>query len=86
MKEKTGLWKKQSKKGNSYYGGKIKIGDKEYTIAVFKNNKEKDTQPDLMLYLNEKEVEKTSYTVDEIVNSEEFAKGTEEITDEDIAF
>ena len=85
MKEKTGLWKKQSKKGNSYYGGKIKIGDKEYNIAVFKNNKEKDTQPDLMLYLNEKEVEKTSYTTDEIVY-EDFGNSTNEISDEDLAF
>lgn len=86
MKEKTGLWKKQSKKGNDYYSGKIKIEGQEYTIALFKNNKNKDTQPDLMLYLNKAEKEKTSFTVDEIVNAEEFGKGTEEIKDEDIAF
>lgn len=85
MKIKTGLWKKESKKGTNYYSGKIKLGDKEYNLAIFKNNKEKDTQPDLMLYLNEKEVEKTSYTKDEVVYAD-FGNSTDEISDEDLAF
>lgn len=87
MKIKTGLWKTESKKGNNYYKGKIKINNTDYTIAVFKNeNKKSDTSPDLMIYLDEKESVKTSYTVDEIVNAEEFGKGTENISDDDIAF
>lgn len=89
MKEKTGLWKRKSKKGNDYYSGKLRIAAEEYSIALFKNDKDKDSQPDLMLYINKIEdikKEKTSYTVDEIVNSEEFAKGTEDISDEDLAF
>lgn len=87
MKEKTGLWKTESKKGNSYYKGKIKIEGKEYTLAVFKNeNKKSETSPDIMLYVEEKQKEKTSYTVDEIVNSEEFGNGTENISDDDLAF
>ena len=52
MELKTGLWKKQSKKGNNYYGGKIKIEDKEYWVRIFKNNKENDKQPDLNLFLD----------------------------------
>lgn len=52
MEIKTGLWKKQSKKGNSYYSGKIKIEDKEYWVRIFKNNKENDKQPDLNLFLD----------------------------------
>ena len=77
MKEKTGLWKKQSKKGNNYYGGKIKIGDKEYSLALFKNNKNKDNQPDLTLYVEEIKKEKKSYTLDEMVY---------DVKDEDLAF
>ena len=30
MEIKTGLWKKQSKKGNTYYSGKIEIEGKTY--------------------------------------------------------
>lgn len=52
MEIKTGLWKKQSKKGNSYYSGKIKIEDKEYWVRIFKNNKENEKQPDLNLFLD----------------------------------
>ena len=55
MTNKVGLWKKQSKKGTSYYSGQIKIEDKEYWIRLFKNTKENDNQPDLQLYLDEKE-------------------------------
>lgn len=53
MEIKTGLWKKQSKKGNSYYSGKIKIEEKEYWVRIFKNNKENEKQPDLNLFLNQ---------------------------------
>ena len=52
MEIKTGLWKKQSKKGTNYYGGKIKIGDKEYWVRILKNNKENEKQPDLTLFLD----------------------------------
>lgn len=87
MKIKTGLWKKQSKKGNNYYSGKIKIGNKEYNIALFKNEKSKETSPDLMLYIEEKQKEKTSYTVDEVVYDKNFGKDIDnEITDDMIAF
>lgn len=75
---KTGLWKTESKKGTKYYKGKIKIGDKEYQVSVFKNDKKNDKSPDLMLYVNEKvEKEKTSFTIDEAVY---------DIKDEDLAF
>lgn len=52
MEIKTGLWKKQSKKGNSYYSGRIKIEDKEYWVRILKNNKENEKQPDLNLFLD----------------------------------
>jgi hypothetical protein len=54
---KTGLWKKQSQKGNGYYSGKIKIGSTEYYITLFKNNKQNEKQPDLNIILREKEME-----------------------------
>lgn len=55
MTNKVGLWKKQSKKGTSYYSGQIKIDDKEYWVRIFKNNKENEKQPDLQLYLDKKD-------------------------------
>lgn len=75
MKNKTGLWKTESKNGKNYYKGKIKIGEKEYNIAIFKNEKSKDTQPDLTLYFEEKtqEKEKTSFTPDELVHDDDLA-------------
>lgn len=54
MEIKTGLWKKQSKKGNTYYSGQIKIEDKEYWVRILKNNKENNKQPDLNLFLDKK--------------------------------
>lgn len=87
MKEKTGLWQTKSKNGKNYYKGKIKIGDKEYTLALFKNEKNKETSPDLMLYVEEKQKEKKSYTVDEVVYDKNFSKDTSnEITDDMLAF
>lgn len=41
------LWKKESSKGNTYYSGKLKIGDKEFQVSLFKNNKTNEKQPDL---------------------------------------
>ena len=36
---RVAFWKKESKSGNTYYSGKLKIGDKEYQCSLFKNNK-----------------------------------------------
>ena len=54
---KTGLWKKTSKNGNTYYSGKIKIEEKEYYVNVFNNNfKKSDNSPDISLTLKPVEV------------------------------
>ena len=83
---KTGLWKKQSQKGTNYYNGKIKIGEKEYTIRIFKSDKSKEKSPDLMLYLDEKEEEKKENLLDDKV-FKDFGDSLENnITDEDLAF
>lgn len=50
---KTGLWKKESKRGNIYYSGKIKIENKEYYINLFKNNKTNEKQPDFNIILKD---------------------------------
>ncbi len=44
---RAGLWKKTSDKGTIYYSGKIKIGDREFYLTLFKNNKTNEKQPDL---------------------------------------
>lgn len=88
MKQKTGLWKTESQKGVSYYKGKIKIGNTEYNIALFKNEKKQDKSPDLMLYIEEKQEnkeEKVNKSTDEKVY-EDFGNGNYDIKDEDLAF
>ena len=48
---RTGLWIKDSKSGNSYIGGNLKIGEVEYSIRIFKNaKKERPNQPDYTLF------------------------------------
>ena len=50
---KTGLWKKESSKGTTYYSGKLKLGDKEYQLTLFKNNKTNEKQPDLNILVRD---------------------------------
>lgn len=47
------LWKKESSKGNTYYSGKLKIGDKEFQLSLFKNNKTNEKQPDLNIIVRD---------------------------------
>lgn len=47
------LWKKTSSKGNTYYTGKLKIGDKEYQVTLFNNNKTSDKSPDFNLIVRD---------------------------------
>lgn len=50
---RAGLWKKESQKGNTYYSGKLKIGDKEFQVSLFKNNKTNEKQPDLNIIVRD---------------------------------
>ena len=50
---KTGLWQKKSSKGTTYYSGKLKLGDKEYQLTLFKNNKTNEKQPDLNILVRD---------------------------------
>lgn len=53
---RTGLWVKESKSGNKFMGGNLKIGDVEYSIRIFKNErKEKPSQPDYTMFYDIKE-------------------------------
>lgn len=47
------LWKTESQKGTSYYKGKLKIGDREYQVSLFKNNKTNEKQPDLNIIVRD---------------------------------
>ena len=53
MEYKTEIWKKQSEKGTTYFNGKIKIGEQEYRITLFKNNKQNEKQPDFNIIIRE---------------------------------
>ena len=78
---KTGLWQQTSQKGLKYYYGKIKIGEAEYQLTLFKNNKTNDKQPDLNIIIRNKlKEDKSSEQI-----FAEFGEITE-VTDEDLAF
>lgn len=40
------VWLKESKKGTKYMSGKLEIGGETIYIAIFKNNKKKESHPD----------------------------------------
>ena len=86
---RTGLWKKESSKGNTYYSGKLKIGDKEYQVSLFKNNKTNEKQPDLNIIVRdsinkqEKQVEQKTYLDDEVFK--EFGESID-ISESELAF
>jgi hypothetical protein len=50
---RVAFWRKESQKGNTYYSGKLKIGDKEFQCSLFKNNKTNEKQPDLNIIVRD---------------------------------
>lgn len=50
---RAGLWKKESSKGTTYYSGKLKLGEREYQLTLFKNNKTNEKQPDLNIIVRD---------------------------------
>ena len=53
-KYRTGLWKKQAKSGITYCSGKIKLGDREFQVVLFNNDKKgNEKAPDFNLILKD---------------------------------
>lgn len=51
---RCGLWKKQSQKGTRFCTGKLKIGDKEYQLTLFNNDKKgNEKAPDFNLIVRD---------------------------------
>ena len=50
---RAGLWQKKSDKGTTYYSGKIKMGEREFYLTLFKNNKTNEKQPDLNIIVRD---------------------------------
>ena len=51
---RCGLWKKQSQKGTKYCTGKLKIGDREYQVTLFNNDKKgNEKAPDFNLIVKD---------------------------------
>lgn len=49
---RCGIWKKVAKSGVKYCTGKIKIGDREYQVRLFNNDKKgNDKAPDFNLII-----------------------------------
>lgn len=54
MEIKTGIWKKTSKKGNTYCSGKFKLDGKEYYLTLFNNDKKgNEKAPDFQLFIRD---------------------------------
>lgn len=47
------LWQKKSDKGTTYYSGKLKMGEREFYLTLFKNNKTNEKQPDLNIIVRD---------------------------------
>jgi hypothetical protein len=51
---RCGLWKKEAKSGIKYCSGKLKIGDKEYQVTLFNNDKKgNEKAPDFNLIVKD---------------------------------
>lgn len=50
---RAGLWQKKSDKGTTYYSGKLKMGEREFYLTLFKNNKTNEKQPDLNIIVRD---------------------------------
>ena len=51
---RAGLWKKTSKNGTKYCSGKLKIGNKEYQLTLFNNDKKgNEKAPDFNLIVRD---------------------------------
>lgn len=66
MKKVGGLWFRESKDGKVYMSGKVLLDGLETEIVVFSNErKEKETQPDKLIYLSEKKTPEPQLKVTE---------------------
>jgi hypothetical protein len=51
---RAGLWKKEAKSGTKYCTGKLKIGDREYQVTLFNNDKKgNEKAPDFNLIVRD---------------------------------
>lgn len=51
---RAGLWKKEAKSGTKYCSGKLKIGEKEYQVTLFNNDKRgNEKAPDFNLIVRD---------------------------------
>ena len=51
---RSALWKKEAKSGVKYCSGKLKIGDKEYQVTLFNNDKKgNEKAPDFNLIVKD---------------------------------
>ena len=51
---RCGLWKKQAKSGTKYCSGKLKIGDREFQVTLFNNDKKgNEKAPDFNLIVRD---------------------------------
>ena len=54
MEIKIGIWKKTSKKGNTYCSGKFNMNGKDYFITLFNNDKKgNEKAPDFQMFIRD---------------------------------
>lgn len=86
---RSGLWNKESKNGNQYATGKLKIGDKNYILTLFvNNNKKSEKSPDYNLIIKDIPVVEIKEKNNNVLDEKVFADfGNKiEIDDSELAF
>ena len=83
---RAGLWQKKSDKGTTYYSGKLKMGEREFYLTLFKNNKTNEKQPDLNIIVRDSinTQEKQENTEKEHKNSESGEIKQQQFTVDDV--
>ena len=72
---RTGLWIRESKSGNKFMSGNLKIEGKEYSIRIFKNDrKETNKQPDYTMFYDLKEEKKETENNEVKLTDEDYDK------------
>ena len=81
---RAGLWKKEAKSGTKYCSGKLKIGEKEYQVTLFNNDKRgNEKAPDFNLIVRDSiNTQETQKQVQK-VSQNESSKGLDDKVFED---
>lgn len=81
---RAGLWKKEAKSGTKYCSGKLKIGEKEYQVTLFNNDKRgNEKAPDFNLIVRDSiNTQETQKQVQKVPQNSELEQNNNPLRDE----